>query len=112
MTGKQAGHHHAAGVRQGGSLQRCGHRDHQRQHDGFAGVSVRAQTSLGATAGSGTVSGTAQYAATGTTDSTGTVTLQLLPGSTYTIAATPAAGSPYASTSAYRASRRLGRQHE
>ncbi|HVY36423.1 MAG TPA: carboxypeptidase regulatory-like domain-containing protein [Polyangia bacterium] len=61
------------------------------------GVSVRAQTSLGATAGSGTVSGTAQYAVSGTTDTSGNVTLQLLPGSTYAIAATPPPGSLYAS---------------
>ena len=63
----------------------------------LSGVSVRAQTSLGATAGSGTLSGTAQYAATGRTDTAGNVGLQLLPGSTYAIAANPPAGSPYAS---------------
>ncbi|MES1207261.1 MAG: carboxypeptidase regulatory-like domain-containing protein [Pseudomonadota bacterium] len=63
----------------------------------LSGVSVRAQTSLGPTGGSGTVTGTAQYAVTGTTDVTGAVNLQLLPGSTYSIAATPAPGSPYAS---------------
>ncbi|MFL5305699.1 MAG: hypothetical protein ACJ8F1_10810 [Polyangia bacterium] len=62
----------------------------------LSGVSVRAQTSLGATAGSGTVMGTAQYAANGTTDTAGNVTLQLLPGSTYSITATPGPGSPYA----------------
>ena len=61
------------------------------------GVSVRAQTSLGATAGSGTVTGTAQYAVSGTTDTSGNATLQLLPGSTYAIAASPPPGSPYAS---------------
>ncbi len=63
----------------------------------LSGVSVRAQTSLGATAGSGTVTGTAQYAVSGTTDAGGNVTLQLLPGSTYAIAATPPPGSLYAS---------------
>jgi hypothetical protein len=64
---------------------------------GLAAIFVRAQTSFGATAGSGTLTGTAQYAAAGTTDSAGNVSLQLLPGSTYAIAATPPAGSLYAS---------------
>ncbi len=63
----------------------------------ISGVFVRAQSSLGATAGSGAVTGTAQYAASGTTDMSGNVTLPLLPGSTYAIAATPPAGSVYAS---------------
>ncbi|HVV16668.1 MAG TPA: carboxypeptidase-like regulatory domain-containing protein [Polyangia bacterium] len=63
----------------------------------LSGVSVRAQASLDMTQGSGIVSGTAQYAATGRTDSAGNVGLPLLPGPIYAIAATPPAGSPYAS---------------
>jgi len=62
-----------------------------------SGVFVRAQSTLGATAGGSVVSGTAQYATSGTTDMSGNVTLPLLPGSTYAIAATPPPGSVYAS---------------
>lgn len=64
---------------------------------GLSGVTVRAQTPLGSTGGSGTVTGTAQYAVSGTTNAAGDVTLPLLPGSTYAIAATPPPGSLYAS---------------
>jgi len=69
----------------------------------LAGATVRAQTTVGATAGTSGLSGTAQYTASGSTDAKGNVVLQLLPGSgttafKYLISVVPPAGSPYAVT--------------
>lgn len=67
----------------------------------LAGATVRAQTTVGPTAGTSGVSATAQYTASGSTDTKGNVVLQLLPGSgnapfKYLISVVPPAGSPYA----------------
>ncbi len=68
---------------------------------GIPGVTVRAQAILGTTSGNSPVSGTAQFTTSGTTDPTGNVSLQLLPGPgnapvSYLLAAMPPPGSPYA----------------
>jgi len=68
---------------------------------GVAGVTVRAQTTIGPTAGTSGISATAQYTASGSTDAKGNVVLQLLPGSAnaplkYLLSAIPPPGSPYA----------------
>ncbi len=68
---------------------------------GISGAMVRAQAILGTTAGTSTVSGTAQYTASGLTDPNGNVTLPLLPGPgnapvSYLLVAVPPPGSPAA----------------
>jgi hypothetical protein len=69
----------------------------------LAGATVRAQTTVGATAGTSGLSASAQYTASGSTDANGNVVLQLLPGSgnvpfKYQVSVVPPAGSPYAIT--------------